>query len=324
MSVAWNAPTDEAVRFVGIDVGKFTCVAACHGQNGVFEFVPDAAGIGRFVAHVRGLPGEVRLGLEATGGYEAVLWEALVAAGLDARQLAPGKVHAYARSVGRRAKTDACDAVTIAGYMAAMPEAGRRIEPACVREIKALASKRRQLVEMRKALSCQMSQARHDLVATLNDQMAALLATQIAALEAEIARVIATDAALAETHRLLRSIPGIGAISAFTLLGEMPELGKITSAAAAALAGLAPFARDSGTITGPRFIQGGRRAVREVLYMAAVRMSTTQGPFKAFADRLKARGKPGKKVIIAVARKLVELANLVIARGSEWVPMSAQ
>jgi transposase len=100
----------------------------------------------------------------------------------------------------------------------------------------------------------------------------------------------------------------------------MPELGQMTAGAAAFLAGLAPFARDSGTQSGPRFIQGGRSTVRDVLYMAAVSASCHGPDLKPFADRLKQRNKPGKQVIIAVARKLIELANIVLARQSEWVP----
>lgn len=318
MTVAQVTDRQEAVSFVGVDVGKYTCVAACHGRTGVFGFAPDGAGIGDFLGYLCDLPGTVRVGLEASGGYEAALWEALEAAGVPVRQLAPASVHAYAKSVGRRAKTDACDAATIAAYMAANPLAGRRIPPANIRQIKALTVRRRQAVEARKALSCQMRQARHDLVAALDEELLALVDSQIATLEKAIDRVIAADANLAEKRRLLRSIPGIGEVSAFTLLADMPELGGLPAGAAASLAGLAPFARDSGTLSGPRFIQGGRNTVRDVLYMAAVRASSLVDGHKSFADRLRARNKPGKQIVVAVARKLVEAANLVLARQSEW------
>ena len=323
MMVAHDMGLQEAVRFVGVDVGKHTCVAACQGHAGVFSFTPDDAGITRFLSHLRDLSGAVRVGLEASGGYEAALWEALEAAGVHVRQLAPAKVRDYAKSVGRRAKTDACDAVTIAAYMAANPTAGRRIPPANIREISALTAKRRQVIEMRKALACQMKQARHAGIAALNAEMMALFDAQIATLEKAIDRVIGANADLAAKRRLLRSIPGLGEVSAFTLLGAMPELGTMTAGAAASLAGLAPFARDSGTISGPRFIQGGRSVVRDVLYMAAVRASSLADGLKPFADRLKARHKPGKQIVIAVARKLVEAANRVLERGTEWELRSA-
>lgn len=318
MMIAQNAAAQEGITFVGIDVGKFACVAVVHGRAGVTRFAPDEAGCARFLEHLRDLPGAVRVGMEATGGCEWALWELLEAAGFHVRQLAPAKVSAYARSVGRRAKTDDCDAVTIAGYMAANPLAGRRIPSANVREIKALATRRRQVVEMRATLSCQGQHVRHALVLAQDKALAALLDAQIAELECAIRKVIAGDADLAEKHRLLRGIQGIGAVSAFTLLGEMPELGTLTSGAAAALAGLAPFARDSGTTNGHRFIQGGRSPVRAALYMAAVRASADPKSHKPFADRLRAAGKPGKKIVIAIARKLVESANLVLKRRADW------
>ena len=320
MMVSQIGVLSEAVSFVGVDIGKFSCVAACHGQPEVFSFKPDAAGIAGFLKHLGKLPGAVRVGLEASGGYEAGLWERLEAAGVDVRQLAPSRVHAYARSVGRRAKTDACDAATIAAYMAANPTAGRRIPEENVRQIRALAAKRRQLIEVRKALACQMKQARHALVADMDTEMMALIEAQIAMVETAIEATIVADDGLAAKRRLLRSIPGLGEVSAFTLLAEMPELGTMTAGAAASLAGLAPFARDSGTLSGPRFIQGGRSTVRDVLYMAAVSASCHAPDLKQFADRLKQRHKPGKQIIIAVARKLIELANRVLARQSEWLP----
>lgn len=319
MRIAQVAALSEEVRFVGIDVGKFTSVLAVHGQLGVRSFAMDAEGQAQLLGFVAGLPGAVRVGLEASGGYEAALWERLEAAGVHVRQLAPGKVHAYARSVGRRAKTDACDAATIAAYMAANPQAGRRIPADNVRQIRALSVKRRQLIEMRKALACQMKQNRNAAVADLEEAMMDLIVAQIAAVEARIDAVIAADDGLAAKRRLLRSIPGIGEVSAFTLLAQMPELGTLTAGAAASLAGLAPFARDSGTLTGPRFIQGGRHAVRDTLYMAAVTASCHAPDLKLFAQRLKQRNKPAKQIIIAVARKLIEMANLVLARQSEWV-----
>ncbi|MGL5008806.1 MAG: IS110 family transposase [Paracoccaceae bacterium] len=323
MMVAHDAELQEAVCFVGVDVGKHTCVAAVQGRPGVFSFTPDAAGIAGFLSQLRDLPGAVRVGLEASGGYEAALWEALEAAGVAVRQRAPAKVHAYAKSVGRRAKTDACDAATIAAYMAANPTAGRQIPPANIREISALTAKRRQLIAMRKALSCQTKQAHYAGIAPLNAEMMMLIEAQIVTVEETIDRRIETDADLAAKRRLLRSIPGIGAVSAFTLLACMPELGTLAPGAAAALAGLAPFARDSGTISGPRFIHGGRSAVRDVLYMAAISASAHKDSQKPFADRLKARNKPGKQIIIAVARKRIEIANSVLARETEWQVRSA-
>ena len=305
--------------FVGIDVGKFTCVAAVHGCKDVTSFTPDAAGIAQFLSHLATLQGEVRVGLEATGGYEAALWESLEGAGFAVRQLAPSRVHAFARSVGRLTKTDRYDAVTIAAYMAANPEAGRRLPAANIRQISVLCGKRRQLIEMKKALSCQTRQTRDPMIIAMNAEHLALIQRQITTLETEVDALFAACPALAEKRRLLRSIPGIGEIASATLLAEMPELGTLRPRAAASLAGLAPFSRDSGTMSGKRFIQGGRGVVRGVLYMAALSASLHNASLKPFADTLKAHHKPNKVTLTAVARKLVELANTVLARQSEWV-----
>ena len=309
--------------FVGIDVGKFTCVAAVHGRAGVLSFVPDAPGIAQLHGFLATLQGELRVGLEATGGCEAALWEALEAAGVHVRQLAPARVHAFARPVGRLTKTDRYDAVTIAACLAANPEAGRRLPTANVREISALCGKRRQLIEMRKALTCQMKQTRDPAITALNDTHLALIEAQIATLEATLEATvdarIAADPELAQKRRLLRSIPGIGEVASATLLAEMPEPGSLRPRAAAALAGLAPFSRDSGTVTGKRFIQGGRAVVRSVLYMAALSASHHNPSLKPFAANLKANHKPGKVTLTAVARKLVELANAILTRRTEWV-----
>ncbi|MGL6208773.1 MAG: IS110 family transposase [Paracoccaceae bacterium] len=308
----------EEMTFVGIDVGKFACVAAVHGAGGTFTFVPDAAGTDRFMAWLRGLCGGLRVALEASGGVEARLWAALDAAGFHVRQVSAAKVHAHGRSLGRMAKTDAGDAVIIASYLAANPEAGRRLPAEVVREISALAAKRRRLIVMRKALSCQTQQASDALVTALDGELLAVIEAQMARLEARIDALIAADPELATKRRLLESIPGIGAVTSLTLLCEMPELGHLPSGAPAALAGVAPFNRDSGTLSGKRFIRGGRQVVRNVLFMCAVSAGRSAAGFKAFADRLKAARKPGKQVRMAVARKLIEAANLVLARGTKW------
>ena len=156
------------------------------------------------------------------------------------------------------------------------------------------------------------------MVIALDGDLMAVINVQIATLEGRIDQLIIADAALAAKRALLESIPGIGAVTSLTLLAEMPELGHLPRGAAAALAGVAPFNRDSGTLAGKRFIRGGRQVVRNLLYMCAVSAAKSVGGLKPFADRLKAARKPGKIVLIAVARKLIEAANIVLARGTKW------
>ena len=256
---------------------------------------------------------------EATGGQEWRLWAALDAAGIATRQVPPAQVKAFAASRGTRAKTDRIDAELIARFMAFRPEAGRTLPHEKLRLLRALVTKRRQLVEMRKRLLMQIGA--HEKLATaalfthMDDELKALLDRQIDELEARIEKEIAAQEALAETASVLRSIPGIGPTTTAMLIAEMPELGQISAGQAAALVGLAPIAHDSGASRGKRAIAGGRHALRHVLFQAALVASTHNQTLKAFAERLRAKGKPHKVVIVAVARKLIVIANALCKSG---------
>lgn len=306
-------------RFVGIDVGKFELVACCRGEGRPSSFANTPEGIGKLIAWLAGLAGPKRIGLEATGGYETAVWEALHTAGHHVRQLPGARIHAFARMRGTLAKTDGIDAATIAAFLAGDPDAGRALPTENIRRVKALSAKRRQLIEVRKALLCQMKQAREADILALDEAHLDLIDRQIAALNGQIETLMDSDETLDTRRRLLRSIPGIGPVAAATLIAEMPELGGLDAKQAASLAGLAPFARDSGAREGKRFIRGGRATVRNVLYMAALAAARACPEMKAFADRLRAKGKPHKQVITAVARKLITRANAVLKRQSPWI-----
>lgn len=263
---------------------------------------------------------------ESTGGHEWQLWAALEAEDVIARQVAPAQVKAFARSRGTRAKTDRIDAELIARFFAFRPEAGRRLPAERFRDLRALTSKRTQLVEMRKRLLAQVRA--HQKLGTaalfedIDAELKARLDSLIKCLEERIAVTISNDNALAETATILRSIPGIGPVASTTLIAEMPELGAITGEEAAALAGLAPVAHDSGTLRGKRAIAGGRRALRHVMFQAALVASHHNPTMKAFADRLRKAGKPHKVIITAVARKLVNLANALCKSRQKWAPLT--
>jgi transposase len=157
----------------------------------------------------------------------------------------------------------------------------------------------------------------------MDDDLKALLDAQILELEGRIERVITQEKTLADKAMRLRSIPGIGPVSAAMLIAEMPELGKMTSGEAAAMTGLAPVSYDSGTIRGKRMIAGGRRALRQVLYQAALAAAYHNPVLKSVAQRLKERGKPHKLVIVAVARRLVTIANAILKNGTSWCHQSS-
>lgn len=250
---------------------------------------------------------------ESTGGQEWQLWANLDANGVAARQVPPAQVKAFGQSRGTRAKTDRIDAELIARFFAFRPDAGRSLPAEKLRLIRALASKRAQLVEMRKRLQAQIRAHRKLGTAAMFDdidsELKARLDTRIKELEDKIDATISGDDTLAETAGILRSIPGVGPVASTMLIAEMPELGAMTGEQAAALAGLATVAHDSGTLRGKRAIAGGRRALRQVMFQAALVAAHHDPSLKIFAARLRQAGKPHKVIITAVARKLVILAN---------------
>ena len=259
---------------------------------------------------------------EATGGQEWRLWASLDASGIQTRQLPPAQIKAFAASRGTRAKTDRIDAELIALFMAFRPEAGRCLPHEKLRLLRALASKRGQVVETRKRLLAQIKAhgklGSADMFGAMDAELKGLLDRQIAELEVRIEQTMASDDDLAATAGILRSVPGIGPVASTMLIAEMPELGQLSGEQAAALAGLAPIARDSGTMRGKRAIGGGRRQLRHVMFQAALVASHHNPILKTFADRLRAAGKPHKVVITAVARKLVTIANALCKSRLKW------
>lgn len=264
---------------------------------------------------------------ESTGGQEWQLWETLEAEGVIARQVPPAQVKAFARSRGTRAKTDRIDAELIARFFAFRPDAGRRLPTEKLRSLRALTSKRAQIVEMRKRLLAQIRAHQKlgtaEMFDSVDSDLKARLDCLIKELEDRIGATLSGDVLLAETAGVLRSIPGIGPVASTMLIAEMPELGTITGEQAAALVGLAPVAQDSGTLRGKRSIAGGRRALRHVMFQAALVAAHHNPSMKAFADRLRKAGKPHKVIITAVARKLVNLANALCKSRQKWKPSTA-
>ncbi len=239
-------------------------------------------------------------------------------------QLPPAQIKAFALSRGTRAKTDRIDAGLIARFMLSRPEAGRRLPSKNLRILRALTARRAQIVDMRKRLLAQIAARRkQDVPASvegMDEDLKPLLDTQIGDLERRIESVIAQDDSSATIARLLRSIPGIGPVSAAMLIAEMPELGRMTAGEAAAMTGLAPVPHDSGTMRGRRVIAGGRRALRQVLFQAALAAACHNPILKPVAQRLKEHGKPHRLIIVAIARRLVTIANAILKTGAPWKP----
>lgn len=311
-----------AATVIGIDVSRNWLDGFCLPCGHRFRLPNSPDGHVCLIEIIQDLPAPLRIGFEATGGQEWALWTRLVGAGIDAAQLPPAQIKAFALSRGRRAKTDQIDAELIARFMAFRPEAGRRLPSKKLRVLRALTTRRAQLVEMRKRLMAQIgARRRQDVAAELelmDDELRSMLEAQIRKLEQRIASILAQENTLSAKAELLRSIPGIGPVCAAMLLSEMPELGRMTAGEAASMTGLAPVPRDSGAMRGRRMIAGGRRTLRHVLFQAALAAACHNPVLKPVARRLKGKGKPHKLVIIAIARRLITIANAVLKSGTAW------
>jgi transposase len=300
----------SVVYYVGIDVAKAELVVATHQLRAVFA--RDPAGLDRLGQWLRELGSQVHVVLEASGGYERE-----VVAWLQAHEIAVSVVNAgwvrnFARSQGRLAKTDRIDARVLVDFAAA--NAPRLCPPVSPQQQKLtdLVRARLQLVAVRTLLQNQLEHTREPLARRSQEELAALTATRILRLEKAIAALLAHTPELNAKAQKLTAVRGIGPTTAALLLAELPELGTLTKAEAAALAGLAPRNHDSGAFRGQRHIAGGRPAVRTGLWMPTL-VATQHNPIlKAFYQRLRAKGKPVKVALTATARKLLIHLNCLL------------
>jgi transposase len=255
---------------------------------------------------------------EATGGYERHVLEAGTVFGLDCHRAHGTRVRHFAKYLGM-AKTDPIDARVLALYATNGQDLHLYAPPGAeVAELKALKARRDQLQEMLIAEENRLGRARLASVRQSLQRSIAALSKAMAAMEAEIARLIKVHAALAEKAKLMRSLKGIGPITTATLIAGLPELGSLPKGQAARLAGLAPINQDSGKKRGGRHIEAGRASIRRCLYMAAVSAMRCNPLLKDFAARLKARGKPPLVVITAVMRKMIIILNGILKTGKPW------
>jgi transposase len=261
--------------------------------------------------------------LEATGKLEVPAVAALAAAGLAVAVVNPRQVRDFAKATGELAKTDAIDAAVLAHFARAIRPEVRPLPDEAARELDALLDRRRQLVGIRtmernRLAAGATGRVRRDLESHLR-----WLDEHIAELDKELDEKIRSSPVWKEKDDLLRGVPGIGPVLSRTLLAGLPELGRLTNKQAAALVGLAPMAADSGRRRGPRRVTGGRGVVRAVLYMAAQSARRHNPVLKAFADRLATAGKKPKVILVAVARKLVVIANSILRSNTPWDPNPA-
>lgn len=308
-----------ASRFVGIDVSKAHLDVASRPEGPEFRMPNTAEGIAALVDRLKPLSPALIL-LEATGGLERAAAVALAEAGLPIRIVEPGRVRHFARSIGQHSKTDALDARVLAHYAEAVRPEARDLPDEQTRDLQALLDRRRQLVGMRVSEQNRLKQGPTAAVGADLKAHIAYLSDQVEAMDRSIGEAIEAKQEWKLRDEVLRSVPGIGPQTSRTLLGLLPELGQLTGKQVSALAGLAPRARDSGTVRGARTIFGGRAVVRTALYMASVSAMRFNPELRAFYTRLRQAGKAAKVALTAVSRKLLTIANAMIRDMKPWMP----
>ena len=304
-------------RFLGIDVSKDSLDAHLRPDRSARRFDNTESGIAELVAWaITHAPTLVVL--EATGGYENALVAALALRGLPFSLANPKRVRDFAKALGRLAKTDALDAAVLAEYADKVRPPVRPLPDADAQKLQALMTRRGQLIGMRTMEKNRRAPLADPAVRRSIDAVIQVLDGEIDRADRELGDAIRSSPAWKAKDDLLRSIPGIGPTVSRTLLAAMPELGHLSREQVAALAGVAPVNRDSGKSSGKRCIAGGRAVVRSMLYLAGHAARRGNAFLKAFADRLKAAGKPPKVIRIALARKLLIIANAVLRDQKPW------
>jgi transposase len=311
---------DTAV-WAGVDVAKAHLDLAVEGWAETQRSSNDDTGITCAVAWLRARQ-PAGIVVEATGGYERPLVLALTEAGLPVSVVNPRQVRDFARATGQLAKTDALDAQLLARFGGRLAPAPTLLTGQSQDDFAALVARRRQLQEMltaeRNRLQLVPRSARRSVQAHIG-----WLEQELAAVEQELEAHIAADPAQAERAALLRSVPGVGPVLTHTLLADFTELGSLDGKQAAALAGVAPLNRDSGTLRGRRTVWGGRAPVRAALYMAAL-VGTRYNPvLRSHYQRLLAAGKAKKLALVACMRKLLVILNAIVRSGRPWAPTHA-
>jgi transposase len=309
------------MSFIGIDVAKAQLEFAVRPSGETGTVPNDDAGIRALVSQCQELAPTL-LVLEATGGYEAAIVAALAAVALPVVVANPRQVRDFAKATGQLAKTDALDAQVLALFAERVQPAPRPLPDETVQALDALLTRRRQLLGMltaeRNRLLVAAPAVRRDL-----QQHIRFLERRVREADGELQAAVKASPAWRVRDDLLQSVPGVGRVVSLTLLAELPELGRLSHKEIAALVGVAPLARDSGTLRGKRLVYGGRAPVRAALYMAALVASRRNAVIRGFYQRLRTAGKPAKVALTACMRKLLTILNAMARSGTPWQPERA-
>ncbi|HEX8453783.1 MAG TPA: IS110 family transposase [Longimicrobium sp.] len=304
--------------FAGIDVSKKRLDIAIRGRESRgWSVAYDEPGVRALVGTLKEL-GPTLLILEATGGLETHLVAELAAAGIPLAVINPRQSRDFARATGELAKTDAIDARILALFAERIRPEVRPLPDSDARDLDALMTRRRQLVDIRVGECNRLYQAPSAAVRTSIEEHVAWLDARIGAVEAELQRLIKASPLWRAKDNLLRSAPGVGRTVSLTLLAGVPELGTLNRQKIGKLVGVAPLNRDSGILRGQRRIWGGRSDVRNVLYMGTLSAIRHNPVIRAFYERLVARGKLKKVALVACMRKLLTILNCMLRDNTPW------
>jgi transposase len=307
--------------FVGVDVAKAELVWAVRPSDASGTAANDEAGIAHLVQGLRRLAPTLVV-LEATGGHERALVAALATAELPVVVANPRQVRDFAKSTGQLAKTDRLDADILALFAERVRPEPRPLPDAAAHALTGLLARRRQLLEMltaeRNRLGTAVPAVRRSLTAHIR-----WLERQLDDVDRDLDAAVKASPVWRAKEDLLRSVPGIGRVVSRTLIANLPELGHLDRKQIAALVGVAPLARDSGTLRGRRLVWGGRAPVRAVLYMGALVASRRNPVIRAFYLRLVAAGKPKKVALTACMRKLLTIVNAMMRTHTPWTALAA-
>lgn len=304
--------------FVGIDVSKDRLDVHVAPAGEAFAVARNGDGLAALSERLSGLS-PAAIAVEATGGFESVVAAALAAAGLPVIVVNPAQVRAFAQALGQRAKSDPIDAAVIARFLAATRPPVRPLPDAQTRALADLVARRRQIVQMIVAERQRQRRAAGRAERSIRRLLAALQ-QELSELDSALEETVRGSPAWRHNENLLTSVPGVGPVVARTLLAELPELGRLSRRQIAALAGLAPWTRQSGTWKGKSFIGGGRGSVRATLFVAALVAGRCNPILSAFRQRLIAAGKVKILATVAVARKLLTILNAIIREQKPWQP----
>lgn len=304
--------------YIGIDVSKATLDIAALPDGETWTVPNTDHGLGQLVPRLLRLTPTLVV-LEATGGFETPAVSALAKAGLPVVVVNPRQVRDFAKAMGRLAKTDALDAAMLAEFAQRIRPVPRPLPDEAAQLLESLLTRRRQLVDMLTAEKNRLGFARGPVQRDIRQHIR-WLEKRLADVDGDLQDAVTASPLYLAKADLLRTVPGVGQVTTLTLLATLPELGQLSRHQIAALVGVAPMNRDSGTMRGKRMVWGGRAPVRAVLYMAALVGLKHNPVLRRFYERLRAAGKPFKVAATACMRKLLTILNAMVHHNRRWEP----